>query len=257
LYFEGNNPAMLRFFRKIRQQLLTENKFSKFLLYAIGEIMLIVAGILIAFYLDNINAEKQAKETETELLGELKSNLASNIKILERTLNTEVEYLSYNEKILDYLDRRKPYQQELDTAFGLYFWTISTNPVTGGYEFLKSKGIDLITDDSLRNRISFIFENEFSILKNENEVWSNNLQQNISYPYHVKRFRRYFVTDSNQVELELAKPFDYSSLLDDEEFKSINTEIISNRKWIINSLKSLILEIKGLILQIDAELQKG
>ena len=246
---------MLRFFRTLRQRLLTEKKFGKYLLYAVGEILLIVVGILIAFYLDNINAEKQARETETELLSELKSNLVSNIKILERTLESESQYLSYNQMILDYLDHRKPYNEELESAFGVYFWTVTTNPVTGGYEFLKSKGIDLITDDSLRNRISFIFENEFLILKNENEVWSNNLQQNISYPYHVKHFRRYFATDSNNVELELAKPFDYISLLEDEEFKSINTEIISNRKWNINSLQKLIGEIEGLIVQIDAELK--
>lgn len=246
---------MLRFVHNLRQRLLSEKKFGKYLLYAIGEIVLIVVGILIAFYLDNINAEKQAREIETELLSELKSNLVSNIKILERTLENESQYLSYNQMILDYLDHRKPYNMELESAFGVYFWTVTTNPVTGGYEFLKSKGIDLITDDSLRNRISFIFENEFLILKNENEVWSNNLQQNISYPYHVKHFRRYFATDSNDVELELAKPFDYISLLEDEEFKSINTEIISNRKWNINSLQKLIGEIEGLIVQIDAELK--
>ena len=245
---------MLRFFRSLRQRLLTENKFGKYLLYAVGEVLLIVVGILIAFYLDNINAEKQAKELETELLSGLKSNLVNNIKILERTLESESQYLSYNQLILDYLDHQKPYNEELESAFGVYFWTVSTNPVTGGYEFLKSKGIDLITDDSLRNRISFIFENEFSILKNENEVWSNNLQQNISYPYHVKHFRRYFAADSNNVELERAKPFDYSGLLEDEEFKSINTEIISNRKWNINSLEKLIGEIEGLITEINTEL---
>lgn len=256
---------MFRFFRQIRQKLLTENppgpgrrtgKFSRYLLYALGEIALIVIGILIAFYLDNINAEKQSSAVETELLNELKSNLVSNIKILQRTLTTETEYLSYNEMILDYLDNQKPYDEELDRAFGVYFWTVSTNPVTGGYEFLKSKGIDLITNDSLRNRISFIFENEFSILKNENEIWSNNLQQNISYPYHVKHFRRYYSRTAGNTETELAKPFDYIGLLEDDEFKSINTEIISNRKWNINSLEKLIGEIQGLIAQIDAELKK-
>ncbi len=247
---------MLRFVHSLRQRMLSENKFGKYMLYAVGEIVLIVVGILIAFYLDNINAEKQAKETETELLSELKSNLVSNIKILERTLESESQYLSYNEMILDYLDNRKPYNRELEKAFGVYFWTVTTNPVKGGYEFLKSKGIDLITDDSLRNQISYIFENEFSILKNENEVWSNNLQQNISYPYHVKHFRRYYSTE-NSNEVELAKPFDYKSLLEDEEYKSINTEIISNRKWNINSLEKLVREIKGLIIQIDGELKNA
>ena len=62
---------MLRFVHSLRQRLLSEKKFGKYLLYAIGEIVLIVVGILIAFYLDNINAEKQAREIETELLSEL------------------------------------------------------------------------------------------------------------------------------------------------------------------------------------------
>ena len=261
---------MFRFFRNFRQNLFSKNlsgeasqgryynkttyRAVRYLFYAMGEIVLIVVGILLALYLDNLNAEQQARETEIEMLEELKSNLISNIDILERTLSTESEYLHYNEMILDYLDNRKPYEDELDRAFAVYFWTISTNPVTGGYEFLKSKGIDLITNDSLRNRISFIFENEFSILKNENEVWSNNLQQTISYPYHVKHFRRYFITDDSGNEIELAKPFDYESLLDDDEFKSINTEIMSNRKWNINSLQNLIGELEELILQIDTEL---
>ena len=146
------------------------------------------------------------------------------------------------------------YDEAPERAFGVYFWTISTNPVKGGYDFLKSKGVDLITNDSLRKSISFIFENEFSILKNENEVWSNNLQQNISYPYHVKHFRRYYFSVNDTV-VELAKPFDYNALLQDDQFKSINAEIISNRKWNINTLRELIGEMETLILQIDVELQ--
>ena len=46
---------MIKFFRKIRQKMLTENKFSKYFLYAIGEIALIVVGILIAVQLNNQN----------------------------------------------------------------------------------------------------------------------------------------------------------------------------------------------------------
>jgi len=50
---------MIKFFRKIRKQLLTENKFSKYLLYAIGEIILVVIGILIALGVNNWNQEKK------------------------------------------------------------------------------------------------------------------------------------------------------------------------------------------------------
>ena len=51
---------MIKFFRKIRQKLLTENKFSKYLLYAFGEIILVIIGILIALSINNWNEEKKA-----------------------------------------------------------------------------------------------------------------------------------------------------------------------------------------------------
>ena len=44
---------MIKFFRKVRQKLLSENKFSKYLLYAIGEIVLVVIGILITLQFKN------------------------------------------------------------------------------------------------------------------------------------------------------------------------------------------------------------
>ncbi|MBT8306228.1 MAG: hypothetical protein KJN85_04770, partial [Maribacter sp.] len=50
---------MIKFFRKIRQQLLIENRTGKYLLYAIGEIVLVVIGILIALQINNWNEEKK------------------------------------------------------------------------------------------------------------------------------------------------------------------------------------------------------
>jgi hypothetical protein len=44
---------MIAFYRRLRQQLLTQNKFSRYLLYAIGEIVLVVIGILIALQINN------------------------------------------------------------------------------------------------------------------------------------------------------------------------------------------------------------
>jgi hypothetical protein len=86
-------------------------------------------------------------------------------------------------------------------------------------------------------------------------VWSNNLQQNISYPCHVKHFRRYYSIEGGE-EHERAKPFNYNLLLEDPEFSSINAELISNRKWNMNSIQNLIGEIRDLIVQIDLELRR-
>jgi len=245
---------MIKFFRKTRQQLLIKNNFSKYLIYAIGEVILIVFGILIALYLNNLNTYQKSKLIEIELLNEIKSNLNSSIASFNRAIEYEQEYLEYNLMILDYLDSQKPYDDILLKPFGAYFWTVSSNPVASGYTYLKSKGIDLVSNNSLRENLSVLFEIEFLIIKEENKAWSNNLQQNISYPYHVSLFRRDFIEDSISGGFEIARPFNYNALINDNKFKSINTEIISNRKWNINSLNSLINKIEDLLIQIDEEL---
>tara|TARA_R110002051_G_scaffold323712_2_gene418224 strand:- start:13567 stop:13764 length:198 start_codon:yes stop_codon:yes gene_type:complete len=62
---------MIKFFRKIRQKILTENKFSKYLLYAIGEIVLVVIGILIALQVNNMNEVEKVKDKEVIYLNAL------------------------------------------------------------------------------------------------------------------------------------------------------------------------------------------
>jgi hypothetical protein len=66
---------MFKFFRKIRQKLLTENKISKYLLYAVGEIILVVIGILIAINLNNANQQKTLKNSVELQLGLLRNSV--------------------------------------------------------------------------------------------------------------------------------------------------------------------------------------
>ena len=71
---------MIKFFRKIRQNLLMENKTGKYLKYAIGEIILVVIGILIALQINNWNENKklEAKTQDyyKQLLEDLKKDKA-------------------------------------------------------------------------------------------------------------------------------------------------------------------------------------
>ncbi len=62
---------MLKFFRKIRQRLLSENRFSKYLLYAIGEIILVVIGILIALQINNWNENRKLDRERQNLIASL------------------------------------------------------------------------------------------------------------------------------------------------------------------------------------------
>jgi sensor domain CHASE-containing protein len=77
---------MIKFFRKIRKKMLAENKFSKYLLYAIGEIILVVIGILIALSINNWNERRKESDLKniysTRLINDLKKDISTiNINI--------------------------------------------------------------------------------------------------------------------------------------------------------------------------------
>ena len=67
-----------KIFRKIRQRLLSENKFSKYLIYAIGEIILVVIGILIALGINNWNENRKNKDDEKIILINLNEDLKTD-----------------------------------------------------------------------------------------------------------------------------------------------------------------------------------
>ncbi|WP_445386452.1 DUF6090 family protein [Robiginitalea sp. IMCC44478] len=75
---------MLRFFRQIRQRLLTSNRLSKYLLYAIGEILLVVIGILIALQVDNWNEERKTEAEIRAVFARVLTELENNIEESEK-----------------------------------------------------------------------------------------------------------------------------------------------------------------------------
>ncbi len=79
---------MIKFFRKIRQQSLTENKFSKYLLYAIGEVILVVIGILIALQINNWNNDLENKKIEQNII----QNLNLEFKLNKESLQVAIDF---------------------------------------------------------------------------------------------------------------------------------------------------------------------
>jgi len=86
---------MLKFFRKIRRRLLSESKFRKYLIYAIGEIILVVIGILIALQINNWNNKVQNKKIERQTLINFKNELAIQRNIINSQLSFENWAINY------------------------------------------------------------------------------------------------------------------------------------------------------------------
>ena len=79
---------MIKLFRKIRQKSLSENKFSNYLIYAIGEIILVVIGILIALWINNENQERIYEKKAEVILKEIQRDLKKDIESSKEVVNT-------------------------------------------------------------------------------------------------------------------------------------------------------------------------
>jgi len=92
---------MIKFFRKIRQNLLLENKTGKYFKYAIGEIILVVIGILIALGINNWNEEGKLNNKRQQYYNQLISDINKDIDI---TNNTIAQFKTHNQQYLDNLN---------------------------------------------------------------------------------------------------------------------------------------------------------
>jgi hypothetical protein len=146
---------MIKFFRKIRQKLLSENKFSKYLIYAIGEIILVVIGILIAIQLNDFNEERKERKKELSFLQKLKDDI--NLDIRDLTLRDSIlaVYQSNQEKGLELLLEAKSVKDilALDSLIKFRWQSFAVNRKTYD-EMLNTSGIYIITNRDLLNDLS-------------------------------------------------------------------------------------------------------
>ncbi|MBO0323145.1 hypothetical protein J0X14_12630 [Muricauda sp. CAU 1633] len=108
---------MIKFFRKIRQKLLSENKFSKYLLYAVGEIVLVVIGILIALQVNNWNESRKNAIVRKNY----SISLISDFKKDSLDLNNLIVRLKADSTVFEVIQKRiKASQSEPDTIAKLF-----------------------------------------------------------------------------------------------------------------------------------------
>lgn len=150
---------MIKLFGKIRQKLLSENKFRKYLTYAIGEITLVVIGILIALSINNWNEETKNRAFEKEILEQIRANLIKDKLTLEEIQTNFENAMNSTDKVL----RGKWTPDERDS---LKYWLSDIvrfdrfQPLTNAFEVAKSKGLDLISNKQLRFVIGAYYDDE-------------------------------------------------------------------------------------------------
>ncbi|MFD1063460.1 hypothetical protein ACFQ1Q_09405 [Winogradskyella litorisediminis] len=148
---------MIKFFRKIRQNLLLKNKFKKYLVYAIGEIFLVVIGILLALSINNWNSNRIKDKIIRNYYERIISELNQEIISAERQKKQNHKLISYNQRALKILNSKN--SDSLDILKDLLGAT-ATNwiseysfPITD--EFLNQNFLSEIKNDSLKANFKY------------------------------------------------------------------------------------------------------
>ena len=150
---------MIKFFRKIRQNLIMENKTSKYFKYAIGEIVLVVIGILIALQINNWNQNRLDRNFENVMLKEVKNSLESDMEIYDIFVQRASAKKDGIQELLQLIDSKKSYPDSvLLRAYNKMTIGFIFNYNKGGYEAIKSVGLDKISNDSLRTKLIATYE---------------------------------------------------------------------------------------------------
>ena len=139
---------MLRFIRQIRQKLIVQENVKKYILYAIGEIALVMIGILLALQVNNWNEQKKQVDQEVKLLYDLKQEFAINRTELELAISRKEIGLENLKKRMNYIiekDDKALFDQKFSGGANTF------HPSDGVLKTIISTGqITLLQNDSLK-----------------------------------------------------------------------------------------------------------
>jgi len=146
---------MIKFFRRIRQKLLSANKFSKYLIYALGEIFLVVIGILIALQINNWNEYRKERILEDSLLEKMSDNIKDDIDQYEKVLTVEANYRIQIDSFLTVIRNPTKYRiGDLDKYYKALWFFERFTPNKGALTNLISSGkINIIQNEVLLENI--------------------------------------------------------------------------------------------------------
>lgn len=247
---------MIKFFRNIRQSSLTENKFSAYFLYATGEIILVVIGILIALYINNWNNQNQQNKLEIKYLNEIKNNLKADLHDLDFNIEFNESKLQSNKVVLQYLTRKIDYSDSLEFHFSNLLFSTRTLINKSAYENLKSRGLEIVSNDSLRRHITTLYEFDFySVIdfegKDDHMFQFQILTQEVIKAINLKEFK-----PTGQIPNGLAAPIDKELLLNNYQFKNALMINISFREYMIYAYQNLKKNTEKCISEIENELKR-
>jgi len=245
---------MIKFFRHIRQTLIMENKTGKYLKYAIGEIVLVVIGILIALQVNNWNEELKIKNEEKSTLEKLFNESGQIVNYLNEVCNKYDNLISIIDKSAIALNTKTLNgMQEEEFAFGVYstayFEAIS--PPKSTFEELNNTGkINHIQSDYVRKSISAYYS-ELEYINTQLVYFRN------QYTKPVEVAGKDFVYEYDSISDGKLKPIiHFDNLANNNLFISNHVKALRDQIVFNESRKKLLEFAKNMQQELNRELNK-
>lgn len=190
---------MIRLFRKIRHQLLSEDKYPIYILYATGEIILVVIGILLALQIDNWNLNRKTQDDELNLLSEMIVNLENDINILDANIGFHEGGARACQLILEYMSSGQPFHDTLSRYFAMTNNHTVFAPNVGAYESLKSRGIDIIRNNDIRLKLVNLYEQSYHTIQPNIEHFTGQIME-LKMTLYPSRFEEFQIFDVRNID---------------------------------------------------------
>jgi Family of unknown function (DUF6090) len=228
------NKTMIKFFRKIRKSTLKEGKTINYLKYAIGEIVLVVIGILIALQINNWNETRKQHKTEKEFITSVKNDLKQDkafIQLIVELLEPRIKaYETLNSDLLNLYHKDR---KSLDSVFNIYFKSQRTfYPISGSYESAVSGNqLTIFRNKEFVQKVVKLYNSTYDRLIDNGHILDERwafLSKKYSYERRTRHFRK-------------MKPEQLTEFLDDIYHHYVQME------WYLNQLKLAVTEIDKII----------
>lgn len=231
---------MIKFFRQIRRTLINQNNMGKYLKYAIGEIILVVLGILIALSINNWNENHKLDQKEISVAKEIYSELDENFESITNQLKLWEERNKNLFKISDIIvsENLEVTNRQFDSLmlyvigynnFKLKHSKFSKIIASENFEFKRSKQIitDMLTLNADYNTLMAYYE------------FNDDNAQNILQPYLIKNYSHRNFSSYYKNKYNNGKS-DYRTLLSDIEFDNIIQNTIGNNAPFVSNIKKTL-----------------
>ncbi len=265
---KASNMAL--FFKRIRQKLLIRKRFGKYTLYALGEVLIVIVGILVAVQVNSWNEDRKDEAVEISILKAIKADLVKDSINLKGDMNTHEQGIVSSFIIQNHLEMDRPYNDSLANHFIAAFYVTDWMYNSGGIQTLKSLGVNTITNEEIRSEIIYLYDVQYSFLmyltERLNDSYAEGEQNILRTRFEeAKLFGDYGKSELFDYEMaqkvwersdERMVPLDYEALKKDNAYMfHLKTHLNGGYFYLIMSANTKVM-ITQLILNIEEEINR-